>query len=279
MENRIDKAFTHAGKFHADDVFSAALLTYMYPEIVIERGFTVPENYQGLVFDIGFGEFDHHQEDKRVRENGVPYAAFGLLWEKFGAQIVGEEEAKRFDEKFIQALDYSDNTGEYSEVTSLISLFNPSWDSKEDPEHAFFEAVLFAKRILELKFKKIESIERAKDVVEEAMKHVEDNIMVMEIGAPWKQQVIGTEIEFVVTPSQRGGFNAQGVPVSEDDQTLKIAFPEEWRGKTKEVLPQISGIETLHFCHNSGFLIATMTKEDAIKACKIAKKTSLLAEN
>ena len=29
------KAYTHGGKFHADDVFSAALLLYINPEIVI----------------------------------------------------------------------------------------------------------------------------------------------------------------------------------------------------------------------------------------------------
>lgn len=72
-------AFTHSGKFHADDVFSAALLLYLNPEITIARGNIVPENYEGLVFDIGRGQYDHHQKDSRIRDNGVPYAAFGLL--------------------------------------------------------------------------------------------------------------------------------------------------------------------------------------------------------
>ena len=39
------KAFTHSGKFHADDVFSAALLLYLNPEIVIARGNRVPEEF------------------------------------------------------------------------------------------------------------------------------------------------------------------------------------------------------------------------------------------
>ena len=46
----ITNAFTHGGKFHADDVFSAALLTLLFPNIQIERGFTVPENFDGIVF-------------------------------------------------------------------------------------------------------------------------------------------------------------------------------------------------------------------------------------
>lgn len=70
MNNLLDKiyqqtatAFTHSGKFHADDVFSAALLLYLNPEITIIRGNRVPEDFDGIVFDIGRGRYDHHQKD------------------------------------------------------------------------------------------------------------------------------------------------------------------------------------------------------------------------
>ena len=74
-------AFTHSGKFHADDVFSAALLLYLNPEITITRGNRVPEDFDGIVFDIGRGRYDHHQKDSRVRENGIAYAA---IWASLG---------------------------------------------------------------------------------------------------------------------------------------------------------------------------------------------------
>src|SRR5699024_6469170 len=45
-----DKGFTHAGRFHADDVFAAALLRLCNPNIRIQRGFSVPEGYDGIVF-------------------------------------------------------------------------------------------------------------------------------------------------------------------------------------------------------------------------------------
>lgn len=106
------QAFTHSGKFHADDVFSSALLLSVNPEITIHRGSQVPEDFKGIVFDIGRGKYDHHQRDSRIRENGVPYAAFGLLWEELGAEILGEELAEKFDEAFVQPLDNNDNTGE-----------------------------------------------------------------------------------------------------------------------------------------------------------------------
>ena len=41
--------FTHAGKFHADDVFATALLQILRPDIKIARGFTVPDDFDGIV--------------------------------------------------------------------------------------------------------------------------------------------------------------------------------------------------------------------------------------
>ena len=42
-------AFTHGGKFHADDVFSAALLLHFNPQLTIQRGNRVPEDFAGSV--------------------------------------------------------------------------------------------------------------------------------------------------------------------------------------------------------------------------------------
>ena len=54
-------AYTHAGKFHADDVFSAALLRILRPNIRFVRAMGLPEGFDGFAFDIGWGRFDHHQ--------------------------------------------------------------------------------------------------------------------------------------------------------------------------------------------------------------------------
>ena len=42
-------AFTHGGKFHADDVFSSAFLLYINPEIHITRGNKVPDDFETIV--------------------------------------------------------------------------------------------------------------------------------------------------------------------------------------------------------------------------------------
>ena len=114
----------------------------------------MPDDFTGIVFDIGRGEFDHHQKDSRIRENGVPYAAFGLLWEAVGADILGEELAVKFDESFVQPLDNNDNTGEKNELATLIGNFNPSWDYEGGSDEAFFQAVSVAGMILENKFER-----------------------------------------------------------------------------------------------------------------------------
>lgn len=269
MEN-IKRGFTHGGSFHSDDVFSTALLKYLFPNIEITRGFDVPENYDGIVYDIGFGEYDHHQKDKRIRENGVPYAAFGLLWDKFGTRILSEEAAKRFDETFIQQLDYSDNTGERNIMADAIGSFNPDWDSSEDKDEAFKKAVEVAYEILSRRLNVIKSAERAEKLVNELVEKNEDKeYLILPKYTPWKKVICGTEsIIFVIYPSNRGGYNVQGVPMKEETNDLRCPFPEKWRGASEEAIRAESGIEGIRFCHTSGFLIAVNNIETAIKACE-----------
>ena len=269
------RGFTHGSKFHSDDVFATAFLKILNPGIEITRGFEVPENFDGIVYDIGRGGDDHHQADKEYRENGCPYAAFGLVWREFGAEYIGTEEAERFDRDFIQPLDESDNTGKTNILADIIDEFNPGWDSGEDYDKCFWKAVDFAKLVLENHFSAIAGIYRAKTLVNEAMEECDGDVLVLPQFAPWKGEAIGSSYKFVVYPSSRGGYSAQGVPVSADDKTLVCPFPEEWCGKTPEELVKITGIKTLRFCHPNAFLVAADEKEDAIKAARMALEAGI----
>ena len=162
------KGFTHGGKFHADDVFSTALLQILRPDIQVTRGFVVPDDFDGIVYDVGGGMFDHHSEPRECRPNGVPYAAFGLLWRLLGAQLVGEHQARLLDENFIQPLDLNDNTGEQNSLADAIGSFNPLWDSKDDPDVCFWRAVPVAKQILENEIAAANAVTRADDTVRRA---------------------------------------------------------------------------------------------------------------
>lgn len=265
-----DKAFTHGGKFHADDVFGAALLRICNPHVRILRGFTVPEGFEGLVFDVGDGPFDHHAKGSPVRDNGVPYAAFGLLWRELGVGLVGEADARRFDESFVQPLDLDDNTGCGNQLAGLIMAYNPLWDRAERPDDCFEQAVRVAQDLLQHKLDTILAVQRAASEVRAALGRAKNGIVCLAQFAPWKQQLIPSRAKFVVYPSQRGGWCAQGVPAAFGSPALRVPFPREWAGADARDLPAISGIETLHFCHAGRFLITAGTRQDALAACEAA---------
>ena len=268
-------AFTHSGKFHADDVFSSALLLYLNPEITILRGNKVPEDFDGIIFDIGRGRYDHHQKDSRIRENGIPYAAFGLLWEELGTEILGEELAAKFDEAFVQPLDNNDNTGEKNELASLIGSFNPSWDEDGGTDEAFFRAVSVAGMILDNKFARYLGNERADKRIEEILEvqnpEADSRILVLPEFIPCQKRLSETDIAFVIFPSNRGGYCIQPQK-KEYSLNYKCSFPESWLGLEKEELKEESGLSGAEFCHKGGFLMTTSTLEDAIKACKISQQ-------
>ena len=253
-------AFTHSGKFHADDVFSAALLLYLNPEIMITRGNRVPEDFDGIVFDIGRGQYDHHQKDSRIRENGIPYAAFGLLWEELGADILGEDLAQRFDEAFVQPLDNNDNTGEKNELATLIGNFNPTWDAEGSNDEAFFQAVSVAGMILENKFERFRGNERADKRIEEIYAHHEQavhdrekhrddaRILILPEFVPCQKFLSETEIAFVIFPSNRGGYCIQPQK-KEYSMNYKCSFPVEWLGLENEELVVATGLKSAGFPH------------------------------
>ena len=274
-------AFTHSGKFHADDVFSAALLLYLNPEIMITRGNRVPEDFDGIVFDIGRGQYDHHQKDSRIRENGIPYAAFGLLWEELGADILGEDLAQRFDEAFVQPLDNNDNTGEKNELATLIGNFNPTWDAEGSNDEAFFQAVSVAGMILENKFERFRGNERADKRIEEIYAHHEQavhdrekhrddaRILILPEFVPCQKFLSETEIAFVIFPSNRGGYCIQPQK-KEYSMNYKCSFPVEWLGLENEELAVATGLKSAGFCHKGGFLMTTGELADAVQACHIS---------
>lgn len=279
------RGYTHAGRFHADDVFSTALLRMLWPEIKIQRVIEAPKNVDSIVYDMGRGEFDHHQEDAPVRDNGVPYAAFGLLWREFGPVLLTskcaadkiQEVVQRFDESFVQPLDLDDNTGCGNMLASIIGAFNPYWDENIDGDRNFWQAVQFAQTVLERKLGFLCSQFRADMVVEEAMKKMEDAVVKLPVYAPWKSVIVRSEAQFVIYPSQRGGFCAQAVPGKEEG-SLRCPFPASWAGKEDSALEDASHISGLRFCHKGRFLVAGDTEKSCITACKEAQRQQMILE-
>ena len=259
-----DEAFTHAGDFHTDDVASGAFLRMLNPYIKIIRGFEVPENFEGIVFDIGGGEFDHHDENREMRENGIYFASFGKLWRKYSRMIVSDYVSKAIDEEFICPIDNSDNTGERDTLCSVISNMNGFWNedcSKDEQDKRYFEAVEIMKKFLERYIAKFEAIEKSQGYVLDCYKWSKDGIVILDKYAPWKETLKNTDVKVVIYPSNRGGWNA------ERRLNMGFEFPEEWWGKRN-----LSDVKGFIFCHSSGFMANFETFEDTIDAvCCVMK--------
>lgn len=196
------EAVTHNGQFHADDVFATALIRILNPDIKIRRVRQVPEDFKGLVYDIGGGEFDHHDEKtKEVRKNNVPYASFGKLWREFGENLTTKEHVIDMDKKLVQHIDDMDNGGSYNPLTGMIHSFNPTWDDDKTITEEFERAVAIASLIIRQQLKQFKSIDRAKVIIDKGLEEMKDNILILERPVPWGRYVVPSDAVFVIEPT------------------------------------------------------------------------------
>ena len=288
-------ALTHAGYFHADEVFATVIMSHKINDLVVARVTKVPEACEKLVYDIGGGRYDHHQTDKRYREDGLPYAAVGLIWEDFGKDVLlqmGVEEKlissvwAQIDQSLIRGIDASDNgvslNGCYDILTinKIIGIYNPEWDETKEADTAFLEACTIADQIFNRVVKNVASEMRSIEYVREAMRTAKGRIIYLEKYVPWQRCVCMEDVEdrflFVVYPSNRGGYNVQSVPTSPESFEMRQGLPQIWRGLRGEELRLLTGIEDAEFVHSAGFIGgagslqgALMMAEKAINALDI----------
>lgn len=276
--------YTHGTIFHSDDVFASALLITLNPEIKISRILKVTDemlNESSIVYDIGEGEFDHHQADRKTRpiEDGyyfdkegrialIPYCSFGLLWKEFGSELCPNPKAwKKVDRDLVIKIDKADNGVESNLLSSVIGAFNPSWNSNESTDEKFWQAVDMAKSILAEYINRANAEVEAESIVLNS-KVIDGKILVLDKYVPW-QDIVINEMEgilFVVFPSQRGGYNVQTVPDAPGSFTGRKLFPVKWLGNPDASLG-------MTFCHPGNFLLATETLNQAINCAKIACET------
>lgn len=256
-------AYTHGGLFHADDVFAWAALKVAGFEFTLKRVNRVPAdiNDNDIIFDIGGGKFDHHQPNAEVRENGIPYAAFGLIVREFHeAMGLSDNAYHLLDSTFIQKMDAYDNgaTEESNPLSNAISCFYPVWDedgSEAAQMEAFEAAAEVALMILCKEIASVNAKVRAYDYADSLKKTVFHHTVFMDRFAPisgiYKDD---SEIHWLAFPSNRGGWNISSVPGV--NVRNKALMPEQFRGSSN--LPK-----GMTFCHPGGFIAAFETEQDA----------------
>ncbi len=288
-----DKAtfLTHCGTMHADEVFATAFLSFLFDiKLARVKEITAEDRKRDvIIYDIGYGKFDHHQEDGRVRENGIKYAAFGLLFDYYGKEFLEELGVEKVDtvkkaieQDFIIGLDAIDN-GVFPSIdapykvkttSDLIKLFNPSYRSGQDENEQFLKAVSLAQMILSLEIERIIGKEKAKIKVIEEINRQVGPILILDEYMPYEevllQQENAKDILFVMFPSNRGGYAINTVPQDLTHKEDRLLFPKSWAGKTGIELVKETGVEGSNFCHINRFLVTAKDKDSAYKLANLA---------
>jgi uncharacterized UPF0160 family protein len=285
------KIVTHNGSFHADEVFAIGALTslekFKDAEIVRTRDEEIIKTGD-LMVDVGRGNdeeknFDHHQlGGAGKRENGIPYASFGLIWKKFGEEICQNKNvSESLDKKLVQPIDAWDNglaiskekfeeVSEYT-ISDFIESFMPSWKER-DFDKGFNLAIEQAKKLLLREITRLKDAEEAKKIVEDVYKKTQDKrIIVLENYMPWLETLIQhDEPLFAVYPGGDNDWRVQTVKTKLQSYDSRKDLPLPWAGKSGSELAEVTGVSDVIFCHNGRFIAAAKTKEGAIKLAHLA---------
>lgn len=278
---------THDGKFHPDDVFSTVFLSkYIENPCLYRIGVGPVENTNAIVYDVGFGKFDHHGPDAKRRPNSnLKYCSFGLLWTEYGKDYLTKNNYEYVDELYntieevlVKQIDGIDNgvfpeiNAEYKllDLDKIIDMFNPTWEENPDTDINFANALNTAETIFDNVIRTEYSKIKATQKVLSKIPTVKDNILILDEYLPYQHAIftsedpLAKEIKVIILPSNRGGYCIKPITISEESKELLINFPKEYRGLHDEELANLSGIKTAKFVHSSGFLASTKTLEDAI---------------
>lgn len=284
---------THNRNFHVDDVFAVATLQlYLGVEnvqVVRSREKAVIEAADwvvdvGEVYDPAHRRFDHHQLGAPVRDNGIPYAAFGLVWKEIGEAVSGSAlVAEAIEGYLVQPVDAGDagislcvvnghGVSPY-ELFNVVYSFKPVWGSEESMDEAFLNAVNFARELLKRRI----AHDLAKVVREQLVEQVYE-------AAIDKQLIVTTEdvsvrafakypeVLLVVVSGESDAparWVAGAVPVTVDSFDSRVLFPIEWAGLSGIELQAVSGISGATFCHKSRHLFVADSREGAEAAARI----------
>lgn len=282
---------THNGTMHADEVFATAFLSLYFGNFKVSRVSEVPKDISTntIIYDIGKGKFDHHQSDARIRDNGIKYSSFGLLFEEYGLSYLKKLKLKNTKaiynylvKDFIEAIDAIDN-GIFPEIKSIykiktvsdvIKIFNPSYGSNDNEDEQFIKAVSLAESILTEELKNVIGKVEAGTKVKKLLNKTKGPILILDEYLPYEETVLtslsGKKILFAIYPSNRGGYGIKTIPISTTDKTSIVYFPKEWGGLTNEDLEKVTGIKGSLFCHTNRFLMTASDLDTAKKLAELA---------
>lgn len=285
----------HSSGFHTDDVFAVATLLLFLGEkadisVIRTRDMEIIKKADyvadvGEIYNPETNRFDHHQIDGAgVRENTVPYAAFGLVWKRFGEQLAGSKEgAERIDKAVVQPIDALDNGVQFTQtkiiglypfdIGSMTHYFSPTWkEESESLDDVFIRLVSYAKVILARIIVSVrDELEAEQYVLDSFNNAIDKRLIETKDGYPWGEVLSKIpEPLFVIYINKDGNWSMKNIRNDLFSFEPRKKLPESWAGKRNEELEKITGVAGSIFCHNARFLVVAKTKEAILKLAQIA---------
>ncbi len=286
------KIVTHDGDFHADDIFAVATLELALGSKVEVIRTRLPEKISkgeyvvdvGGVYDAEKNYFDHHQKGGAgMRPNGIPYAAFGLVWKKFGEKLCGGAEvAEAVDRRLIMPIDAFDNGVDvvtllkeevvpYT-ISDLFFAYRPTWQEPTlEMDAQFLKAVEVAKYLLGREIAKARGRHDAENFLEKAFREASDKrLLILDDEFPWREFADAhNEILFVIKPKEKQ-WHLYAVRKQKGSFENRKDLPAAWAGKRDQELAKITGVPDSIFCHNGRFIAVAKSKEGILQLAKLA---------
>lgn len=280
---------THDGEFHADDIYACATLIQATtergqknpPVIDIVRTRDPQELAQcDVLIDVGMeynpdeGKFDHHQpEGAGHRKNGIPYAAFGLIWKEVGLVLCdGDQIATDLvDKDFVQVIDAYDNQIPLYE-SSRVPDIQPGQDIMNfnymGPT-GFDNAIATARMFIEGRIASAKAVALSiKPITESLLESTDKRVLILpHEKINWKPTVPNLELandaKFVIEPEGEDWL-VRAVPVRANSSEKRALLPEELRGiEDAEAIEKLCGVADVKFIHRDGFYARAVSKEAA----------------
>lgn len=278
---------THSGSAHADDILSFAVLSTLFSEynLIRTRDVNIIESTESkIVFDVGFkydhaeNLYDHHQKDKPLRDDDIPYSSFGLVWKHYGSNFLSHIGIsgsnipavwKSIDKKFVWFVDVGDNGSDTKETpylkhnTNFFRMVEHLFLDNSDEE--FIEAASFLLKILINLCKKEEIMILEKLKVDEQLESYNGNgILELNFSTSLTSYISKDKsINYIVSPRE-DKWQVYALQKSSETFELRKPLPEIAAGKINNELVESTGIKDLEFCHTGRFIAVGKTKESVL---------------
>ena len=235
-----------------------------------------------------------------VRENGVPYAASGLLWKEYGPEIIEEgyalwkdkTRARRIhaivDRDLIAGVDadacrYDLTTGWKSEdrpltFATIISRVN----SCEDFDNRFRWAVSHALSTLTIAIREAFAIVTEEPFIRTKIAaRTDPRILTLDVPIPWQNTIAHSDsaggLFYVVLPNIDSDkwscgriWHVECVPSKFGSFATRKKLPASWAGLRDVEFQTATGVQDALSCHPRGFTCSARSQQGAVRLAELA---------